>query len=164
MFRRLIRLGGFPACWRQVNVTPIPKGLPSSLLVNYPPISLTPVLSKGSDTLHSKRLIPLAVTSAISGWHAQNMVHCNLPGVNSRRPCCCSMHRGRVLVCRAAPWTFIKNIYVVFFWCRFVSKDLWNTVVCIQLPSLLIGKVWVSAMHVACVPYIAKWIGKYAGG
>ena len=26
VFRRLVRLGSFPACWRQANVTPIPKG------------------------------------------------------------------------------------------------------------------------------------------
>ena len=27
VFRRLVHLGSFPACWRQANVTPIPKGL-----------------------------------------------------------------------------------------------------------------------------------------
>ena len=32
VFRRLVRLGSFPACRRQANVTPIPKGPPSSLL------------------------------------------------------------------------------------------------------------------------------------
>ena len=26
VFRRLVRLGSFPACWRQANVTPIPRG------------------------------------------------------------------------------------------------------------------------------------------
>ena len=30
VFWRLVRLGSFPACWRQANVTPIPKGAPSS--------------------------------------------------------------------------------------------------------------------------------------
>ena len=30
VFRRLIRLGSFPACWRQANVTIIPKGPPSA--------------------------------------------------------------------------------------------------------------------------------------
>ena len=30
VFRRFVRLGSFPACWRQPNVTPIPKGPPSS--------------------------------------------------------------------------------------------------------------------------------------
>ena len=34
MFRRLVRLGSFPACWRQANVTPIPKGPPSSSVAN----------------------------------------------------------------------------------------------------------------------------------
>ena len=30
VFRRLIRLGSFPVCWRVANVTPIPEGPPSS--------------------------------------------------------------------------------------------------------------------------------------
>ena len=30
VFRRLVRLGNFPACWRQAHVTPIPKGPTSS--------------------------------------------------------------------------------------------------------------------------------------
>ena len=35
VFPRLIRQGSFPACWRQANVTPIPKGPPSSSVANY---------------------------------------------------------------------------------------------------------------------------------
>ena len=46
VFRWLVRLGSFPACWRQANVTPIPKGPPSSSIANYRPISITSVLSK----------------------------------------------------------------------------------------------------------------------
>ena len=46
VFRRLVRLGSFPACWRQANFTPIPKGPPSSSVANYRPISITSVLSK----------------------------------------------------------------------------------------------------------------------
>ena len=46
VFRQLVRLGSFPACWRQANISPIPKGLPSSSVANYPPISITSVLSK----------------------------------------------------------------------------------------------------------------------
>ena len=46
VFRRLLRLGSFPVCWRVANVTPIPKGPPSSSASNYRPISLTPILSK----------------------------------------------------------------------------------------------------------------------
>ena len=46
VFQRLVRLGNFPACWRQVNVTSIPKGPPSSSVANYRPISITSVLSK----------------------------------------------------------------------------------------------------------------------
>ena len=45
VFRRLVRLGSFPACWRQANVTPILKGNPSSSIANYRPISITSVLS-----------------------------------------------------------------------------------------------------------------------
>ena len=56
MFRRLLRLGSFPACWRQVNVTPLPKGPPSSSVTNYRPISITSVLSKVFERLVSVRL------------------------------------------------------------------------------------------------------------
>ena len=35
VFWRLVRLGSFPACWRLANVTPIPKGPPSSSVANY---------------------------------------------------------------------------------------------------------------------------------
>ena len=56
VFRRHVRLGSFPACWRQANVTPIPKGPPSSSVANYQPISITSVLSKVFDRLLSVRL------------------------------------------------------------------------------------------------------------
>ena len=55
VFRRLLRLGSFPVCWR-VAVTPIPKGPPSSSASNYRPISLTPILSKVFERLLSVRL------------------------------------------------------------------------------------------------------------
>ena len=42
-------------CWRQVNVTPILKGPPSSV-ANYRPISITSVLSKVFETLVSVHL------------------------------------------------------------------------------------------------------------
>ena len=45
VFRRLVCLGSFPPCWRQANVTPIPKGPPSSSVANHLPISITSVLS-----------------------------------------------------------------------------------------------------------------------
>ena len=45
VFRRNVRLGSFPACWRQPNVTPTPKGPPSSSVTNYRPISITSMLS-----------------------------------------------------------------------------------------------------------------------
>ena len=55
VFRRLVRLGSFPACWRQANVTPIPKGPPSSSVANYRPISITSVLSTVFERLVSIR-------------------------------------------------------------------------------------------------------------
>ena len=56
VFRRLVRLGSFPACWRQANVSPIPKGPPSSSVANYRQISITSVLSKVLERLVSVRL------------------------------------------------------------------------------------------------------------
>ena len=56
MFRRLVHLGSFPACWRQANVTPIPKGPPPSSVANYRPISITSVVSKVFERLVSVRL------------------------------------------------------------------------------------------------------------
>ena len=46
VFRRHVRLGSFPPCWRQANVSSIPKGPPSPLFANYRQISITSVLSK----------------------------------------------------------------------------------------------------------------------
>ena len=87
VFRRLVRLASFPACWRQANVSPIPKGSPSSSVANYQPISITSVLSKVFECLVSVRL-----------------------------------------------------------------DNLWNAVVCFQLPSSLLGKVWVPVMHFCLCP------------
>ena len=56
VFQRLVRLGSFPACWRQANVTPIPKGPLSSSVANYRPISITSVLSKVFERPVSVRL------------------------------------------------------------------------------------------------------------
>ena len=56
VFRRLVRLGSFLARWRQANVTPIPKGIPSSSVANYRPISITSVLSKVFERLVSVHL------------------------------------------------------------------------------------------------------------
>ena len=56
VFRRLVRLGSFPACWRQANVTPIPKGTQSSSVANYRPIFITSVFSKVFKHLVSVRL------------------------------------------------------------------------------------------------------------
>ena len=56
VFRRLLRLGSFPACCRQANVTPIPKGPSSSSVANYRPISITSVLSKVFERLVAVRV------------------------------------------------------------------------------------------------------------
>ena len=56
VFRWLVRLGSFPPCWRQVNVTPIPKGSPSCSVANYRPISIISVLFKVFERLVSVRL------------------------------------------------------------------------------------------------------------
>ena len=56
VFRQLLRLGSFPACWRQANVTPIQKSPSSSSVANYRPISITPVLSKVFERLVAVRL------------------------------------------------------------------------------------------------------------
>ena len=56
VFRRLLRFGSFPVCWRVANVTQIPKGPPSSSASNYRPISSTPILSKIFERLVSVRL------------------------------------------------------------------------------------------------------------
>ena len=56
VFLRLVRVGIFSACWRQSNVTPIPKGPPYSFVANYRPISITSVLSKVFERLLSVRL------------------------------------------------------------------------------------------------------------
>ena len=56
VFWWLLCLGSFPVCWRVANVTPIPKGLPSSSASNSGPISLTPILSKVFERQVSVRL------------------------------------------------------------------------------------------------------------
>ena len=56
VFRRFVRLGSFPACWRQAYVTLIPNGSPSSSVANYRPISMTLALSKVFDHLVAVRL------------------------------------------------------------------------------------------------------------
>ena len=56
VFRLLVRLGSFPVCWRQANVTPILKGPPSSSVANYRLISITSVLSKVFERLVSVSL------------------------------------------------------------------------------------------------------------
>ena len=79
VFPRLVRLGSFPACWRQANVTPIPKGPPSSSVANYRPISITSVLSKVFERLVSVRFGRLMERSGV---------------LNSNHPVCLSERSG----------------------------------------------------------------------
>ena len=65
MFQLLARLGSFPACWIQVNVTPVPKGPPSSSVANYRPIFITSVLSKVFEPLLSVRLLRFMERSGV---------------------------------------------------------------------------------------------------
>ena len=46
MFRQLARVGSLTAFWKQADVTPIPKGPPSSSVANYRQISITSVFSR----------------------------------------------------------------------------------------------------------------------
>ena len=56
VFRRLVHLGSFPACWKQANVTPIRKGPPPFSVATYRPISITSVFSEVFERLVSVRL------------------------------------------------------------------------------------------------------------
>ena len=56
VFRWLLRLRIFAACWGMANVSPIPKCLSSYFIANYRWISLTPELSKLFERLVSVRL------------------------------------------------------------------------------------------------------------
>ena len=65
-FRRLIRSGSFPVCWRSANVAVVPKGPPSMEKENYRPISITPILSKVFEKLISHRLLGLCERSGVA--------------------------------------------------------------------------------------------------
>ena len=56
VFQQLLHLGSFPVCWRVTNVTPIPKGPPSSSAFIIDQFHLTPILSKVFKRLVSVRL------------------------------------------------------------------------------------------------------------
>ena len=56
VFQPLVRLSSFPACWRQANVTSIPKGPSSSSVANYRPISITSAVSNLFECLLSVHL------------------------------------------------------------------------------------------------------------
>ena len=57
VLRILLRRGLFPECWRAANITSIPKSAPSSVVTEYRPISITPVLSKVYEKVISCRMI-----------------------------------------------------------------------------------------------------------
>ena len=72
VFRRLVHLGSFLACWRQANVTPIPKGPPSSSVANYQPISMTSVLSKVCECLVTVRRALLILWNTVVWFQPPN--------------------------------------------------------------------------------------------
>ena len=57
VLRILLRRGLFPECCREANITSIPKGATSSVVTEYMPISITPVLSKVYEKVISCRMI-----------------------------------------------------------------------------------------------------------
>ena len=57
VLRILLRRGLFPECWREANITSTPKGAPSSVVTEYRPISITPVLSKVYEKVISCRMM-----------------------------------------------------------------------------------------------------------
>ena len=50
VFRRLVRLFSFPACWRQANVTSIPKGPPFSCVANA---GIQPICGYSNQSQHA---------------------------------------------------------------------------------------------------------------
>ena len=56
--------GCFTAYWKQAYVTSIPKGPPSTSVVNYRPISITSILSN-----EFERLVSVGSSQTISGMH-----------------------------------------------------------------------------------------------
>ena len=83
VFRWLVRLLSFPACWRHANVTPILIGPSSSSVANYRPISITSVLSKVFERLDN------LWRSAWSSWTIYGTQWCA-----SNHPVCLSERSG----------------------------------------------------------------------
>ena len=65
IFRKLLKVGSFPTCWRTANVTPIPKGPSSPNVADYRPISITPVLSKIYEKLIANPLSKFCESSGL---------------------------------------------------------------------------------------------------
>ena len=133
VFRRLVRLGSFLACWRQANVTPIPKGpLPSSV-VNYRRISITSVMSKVFEHLVSVCLLWFMERSGEVKWSDVVAVEQNLQSISSQA--------GLQLL----------NVLV--------TLTLGGVLPTTQFAY---RKGWVPVMHLL-VPYTAECIGAWAG-
>ena len=75
VFRWLVRLGSFPPCWRQANVTPIPTGPPSSSVANYRPNYITSVCYQPPSLFIGKVWVPVMHFCACP-IHCK--VHCRL--------------------------------------------------------------------------------------
>ena len=56
IFRHLVRRGSFQACWRLVDVVPVPKGSASSDVLHYRSTSIMPVLLKVFEKIVNRKL------------------------------------------------------------------------------------------------------------
>ena len=86
MYRFFICLRSILACWRQANVTPIPKGSSYCSVSNYPPISISPLLSNVFDRLVSVHLGQFMERSGV--LPATNLLIGNI-WVHVKRFCVC---------------------------------------------------------------------------
>ena len=104
VFRRLVRLGSFLACWRQANVPTMPKGPPSSSVDNYRPNFMTSVClgrymerSGGLPTTQFPYLKGLGACDALCAT-----IHCKVHWrVGSRLGSCRLISNSNLIVCAA---------------------------------------------------------------
>ena len=129
VFRRLVRLGSFPASWRQANDTPIPKGPPSSSVENYRPISITSVLSKVFERLVSVWLrAPGSSHNAVVSFQPPSLLigKIRVPVLHFRAcPIHCRVHRivGRRL--GSSRLISVQPLIGSTIWAFSISSALW---------------------------------------
>ena len=131
VFRRFVCLGSFPACWRQANVTPIPKDPPSCSVAKYRQIFIISALSKVFIYLFIFYFL-LKQNYKIYNWHSNKNADGSVNRFASNMVILNQAHR--------VAWCLSTKVFEHL-------DHLWNAVVCFQPPSLLIGKVLVPLMH-----------------